>query len=357
MPFRIIEADDPLWGQTLSRTSADISYQSAYGRFVSEKPHRAVMLVYEDELGTVLDVTVVKQVSSLPFYRESGLVCEKPALDLASPDYNGPIILGSPAHHRELLIRYRHAVDSYCAEVGVVTEFVRVHPKLPTLNVLSELWELRSASELIYVDLSCGYDTTRRQYRKGHKAAVKKAVRLGVQVSFVQPDAEHLRRFFDLYTASLTRNEAKSIYFLPLDYFFGVFRELGSNALLVEATVEDTLVSSNIFFASGEQLWYKFAGTAPALKHTEAHTFMVDRIIAWAADHGYRHLFLGGGFRPDDGPYKHKRGFSHLSAPVYHFKRVHAPAVMKMLCERKLEYDRRHGRLTRLDYFPSYWLC
>jgi hypothetical protein len=58
----------------------------------------------------------------------------------------------------------------------------------------------------------------------------------------------------------------------------------------------------------------------------------------------------------NDGPYQYKMRFSRTTSPVMHLRKAHDPGLLERLVNAKAEYDRRHGRTARTDYFPSYWL-
>ena len=154
----------------------------------------------------------------------------------------------------------------------------------------------------------------------------------------------------------MARNNAKGCYFYQPDYFHEIFARLSGRALLVESYIGDHIISSAIFLLGRKHVWYYYSGTMPEMRLNAANNLLVDRAIAWRALHGYEYLVLGGGFTPGDGMFVNKRGYSHLVAPTYHFRKVHDIEALKQLEQAKAEYDKTLGRPTRTDYFPSYWL-
>jgi hypothetical protein len=358
--FEALGPDDPRWASTVDAAGADVFYRPEYVRFVTRSTsHAPVLLRYADDLGVVFDVTLIKRVDTLPFYADIARDFARPPVDLASPEYNGPVVASAPADRAELVRRYRAALDAYCRNTGVVTEFVRVHP-LSDLDVATGLGAcepLRDAAELIYVDLRAGYEAAARGYRKGHRAAVKRAAREGAVVRVVPPDDAAVARLAELYGATMARHGAKGYYRHDTGYFTTLFEHLGDRALLVEAsTREGALAASAVFLRGARHLWYLYAGTAEALRDTGANNYKIDRMVAWGAAHGCEALVLGGGFAPGDGLYLTKRGYSHLAAPVRHLRKVHDVRALERLRAARAAYNARHGRPTREDYFPSYWL-
>jgi hypothetical protein len=356
LSLEVIEAGDPAWEATLARApDADVFHRPEYAAFRSEGlAERLVMLRFEDERGLVFDVTTVKEIARRPFFADVASEFSRPPIDLASPEYNGPLVESAPADVSGLMRSYRAAVDDWCREAAVVTEFVRLHPRSQSVESLGQLEPLVKTSEQVYVDLRGGYQHAFSTYRRKLRQQLRNAARRGVEVVFVEPDAERLATFVRLYSETLRRRAAKSIY--PASYFASLFQHLRSRALLVEARARGEVASSTVFLAAGSSVWALYSGTVPDLFPTYAHKYMYDRVVAWAAERGFQYVMFGGGLEPGDGLYFHKQGYSSLSAPVHHLRKVHDPVALRRLLEAKAASDRRQGRQTRDDYFPAYWL-
>ncbi|HXZ29291.1 MAG TPA: GNAT family N-acetyltransferase [Terriglobales bacterium] len=354
MPLTALSPDDPRWTDLVAAAGADMFYEPAFARFrTAGSPHKPLMLCYEDALGTVFDVTVAKSIASLPFFELVRTELPASLVDVASPEYNGPVVLGGD--RKELIARYRSAVEEYLRDISAVTEFVRLHPLNRAKPELAAHVPLHEASQIVYVDLRGGYEKAWKEYRKGHRSTIKKAKSQGVAVTFVPSDADHLAEFVALYDSTMERRHGKQVY--PAEFFSSLFQHLGQRALLVESRLHDRLAVSAVFLAGRKHLWYYFAGSDEELIKSGASTYMVDWVIRWAAERGIEFVMLGGGFEPGDSLYTSKRGFSHLMTGVNHIRRVCSPEHLLALQNAKAEYDRAHGRQTRLDYFPSYWLA
>jgi serine/alanine adding enzyme len=358
MSFEILAVDDSRWPELVRQAQADIFYEPSYCRFITAgTANRSIMLVYEDELGRVFDVTVEKPVTSLPFFADVADQFSRTPVDLASPDYNSPIVLAEPRNWGELLKRYRRAVDHYCLETGVVTEFVRFHPLSESTSICAQLLEVHFGAELLYVDLLDGYDKAYQGYRKGHRSTVKKAAREGAGFRLcASSDTDALAAVYQLYTETMQRKGAKSVYLHEFGHFQSMSRYLGDHIVIMEALARDQVASANIFFLGRKQMWFKYSGLDQRYRATGAHTFMMDRAIHWASEHGFDHFMLGGGIEPGDSTHASKRGFSHLSARVHHVKKIHDESALTRLVEAKKAYDSRRGLPTGTAYFPSYWL-
>lgn len=356
--LNVLAIDDSRWPDLVREAKADIFYEPSYCRFLTEgTPHSPVMLSYEDDLGRVFDVTVVKAIRSLPFFADIADQLSHSPVDLASPDYNSPIILADPRDVNELLRRYRHSVDQYCREANVVTEFVRFHPLSENVAACSQILEIHAGSELIYIDLRSGYEAAFQEYRKGHKSTVKKAAREGAEFRFcTNDDIGGLAKVYQLYTETMQRKDAKSVYLHGFEHFQNMARYLGDHLVVMQSLVEGQVASANIFFLGRKHIWFKYSGLDQTLRASGAHTFMLDRAIHWACEQGFDYFMLGGGMEPGDSTHASKRGFSHLSACVHHMKKIHDEKMMNLLVEAKTAYDNRIGHPTRTAYFPSYWL-
>ena len=315
------------------------------------------MFFYQDDLGQVMDVTIEKEIAFLPFFEDVAMHFSQPPVDLASPEYNSPIVLAEPSAFPELLLRYRKEVDKYCLERGVVTEFVRMHPLSNSVSGLSALLTLHQGAQMVYVDLRQGHPEAYRAYRKGHKSSIKKAIRAGVAVDFCSRDytvtISALHRY---YSDTMHEKEAKTVYLYSVEYFIKLMAALQDRALLVRSMVNGTIASASIFILGSKHVWFKHSGLNPALRHTAAHTYAIDRTIEWASRNSYEQFMLGGGMQPGDNTDPSKLGFSHSIAPVHHFRKIHDERRLALLVQAKNDHDRRLEKETRTDYFPSYWL-
>jgi hypothetical protein len=354
----VVELGQPAWDATLAAVpSVDVFYRPEYCRFRAEaQPHAPVMLRFEDPLGIVFDVTLRKSVSALPFYAALARTQPSIPIDLASPEYNGPVVVGAAEDAPELLRRYRAAVDEYCREAAVVTEFVRVHP-LDAAPPLASLDPLGSVSEAVYVDVRDGYEQAFARYRKEHRTAIRKALEKGAEVRFVEPTPEAISRFASLYLDTMDRkDDVKSYYLHERRYFECLFAHLGKSALLLESWAGGAPASATVSLVGPRYVWYLYGGSRAEGLATGANKLLLDRLIAWCAENGKEALVLCGGFQAGDGLYLYKRGFSKQSAPVFQLRKVHDAEALQRLQAAKAAHDSTLGRPTRLDYFPSYWL-
>jgi hypothetical protein len=222
--------------------------------------------------------------------------------------------------------------------------------------LLDEIESLHKASEVIYVDLRDGYDAAWENYSSKRRQEVRRAVRNGAAMRIVPSDELHIDRFVELYDSTMSRKQAKSVYFYSREFFIDLFDRLKEQTLLVEAYAGDQLASSTIFFLGNRCVWAQYEGTVPSVRDSDANLYKTDRMIAWSADHSYNYFLLGGGFSEGDGGYQYKMRYSRLTAPVWHLKKVHNPILLQALVDTKDAHDQVQGRPIRRDYFPSYWL-
>src|ERR1700719_3567980 len=341
MPFELISLNDQRWDDTLSKSNAGVFYSRQFCRF--RGGDQSVMFRYQDERGLVFDVTTVKQVPLLPFYSSVSEQFRHPPIDLASPEYNGPVVVSDCNHERDLLGAYRAATDEWCASHNVVTEFVRMHPMSPVADVLGEFENSVSASDMVYVDLRSGYAAARSSYSGKRRQEMNKAARNGAHAKIVQPDPDAILRLSTLYNETMRRKGAKSERFFDAGFFFTLFESLAGQVILVEAFMKDFLASSTVYLLDRKNIWALYKGTVHDLRDSDATLYETDRSIAWAAEHGYDYFLLGGGLQPGDGMYVQKTRFSKTLKTVRHIKKVHQEGVMQLLVQAKCEYDRRNG--------------
>lgn len=357
MPLDVIAIEDSRWPGLIESFGADVFYEREYCKLQQQRmPALPRLFHYRDDLGEVMDVVMEKQISSLNFYREAHLPTLQNPADIVSAEYNGPIVHADAIVVSEVFRRFRSSLAEYYRSHGVVTEFVRFHPFQSAVDRVREMEDCVSVSEVIYIDLSEGYDTAKRKYRKGHRAAATKADRIGVNVRFVDPTEENIGRLTTLYTDTMRRRNAIAERSRSHDFFESLFRCLGRNALLVEAQLGEQCCVSAVFLLGRGHVWYMFAGTNPDLKSSEGGILLLDRVAHWAAEAGYSTFVLGGGWSLGDSIYSFKRGFSHLVRPVFQLRKVHNQTALNVLMEAKTNYDVKRGRATHVNYFPPYWL-
>lgn len=357
MPLDVVAIEDNRWPRLVQSFGADVFYKREYCKLQQQRmPAVPRLFHYRDELGEVIDVVMEKQISSLDFYRDASLPKLQNPADIVSAEYNGPIVHADANTASEVFRRFRSSLGEYYRSHEIVTEFVRFHPFQSAVDHVREIEECVSVSEVIYIDLCQGYDTAKHEYRKGHRAAVTKAGRLGVNVRFVDPTEENIGRLTALYTDTMRRRNAIAERARSHGFFESLFRCLGKNALLVEAQLGEQCCVSAVFLLGQGHVWYMFAGTNPDLKSIDGGILLLDRVAHWAAESGYSTFVLGGGWSLGDSIYSFKRGFSHLVRPVFQLRKVHNATTLNLLVDAKTNYDAKLGRATHLNYFPPYWL-
>lgn len=357
MTLVCLRPDDPRWQETLRDCPADIFYTPEYASFsVEGSEDSPLMFLYRDELGVVYDVVLVSPVAQFDFYRHLPLDFEMSPVDIRSPSFNGPVLCANPADREELFLRYRRAVDSYCRNTGVITEFVRVHPLHPLDPGWLQGLEVRPGSRCFYVDLREGFVVAQKGFSVRHRRAAKRAEVNSAEMRFVPANEENVARFCSLYSDTMARNEAKSVDRYSTPYFISLFAALGECARLVESRVQGQLVSSTILYQYNRLLWYAYSATAYELRGTHAHTYAMDRVIEWACGQGLDYFMLGGSFQAGDALEVYKRGYTEQAASVQQLRKVHDAGGLSRLLQAKAGYNRKLGRPVRLDYFPSYRL-
>jgi hypothetical protein len=354
MAFEVLAIDDGRWSELVRYAEGDIFYEPSYCRFLTEgTPHLPIMLLYEDDLGKVFDVTLVKAISSLPFFADIADQFTHPPVDLASPDYNSPIVRADPRDSAELLQHYRRPVDQYCRETGVVTEFVRFHP----LSESAELVDIYPGAELLYIDLRPGYQNALHGYRKGHKSTIKKAAREGAEFRFCTSNDTHpLAKVYELYIEAMQRKDAKSVYLHKFAHFQNMARHLGDRLLIMQSWVGDQVASANIFLLDRKHIWFKLFGTGSATSCKRSTHIYVGPRNSLGMRAGVRSLHFGRRDRTGRLNSCLQAGLLPSFSQHSPQKRIHNEKAMNLLVDAKRAYDSRLGLPTRTAYFPSYWL-
>lgn len=228
---------------------------------------------------------------------------------------------GDPVERAALLRRFALRFGEYAAANGIVTEFVRISPFVPSDGLEDGGYVVRHHQDHVAIRLDGGIDAVRRGYSRARGKQVRQGQRNGLALQRVNEPAT-MRRMLH---ANLERLEAKPFYFFPLEFlsdlmpFAAVFHILD---------LEGTVVGAHMYIADGDVLF-------AFLCHADAEHFLLrpndfayDAVIGWAAEHGFRMLHLGGGA---EDLLQYKRSFGSDTVPYRQARRVFLPSIYRDL--------------------------
>ncbi len=214
------------------------------------------------------------------------------------------------------------AYEAWCSERGVLTTFVRFHPRFANqrgarihVEQLASTIGWRVQSDDL---LACMHSK--------HRNVVRKAEAAGVSV-----EASHgLGAFVPLYEETMRRAGAQAFYFFSGDYWEALAR-LGEGLVRFDARRAGETVASALCLASPPWLHYHLGAASEAGRTLGATTLLLHEAARWARERRYERFHLGGGLGGKrDSLHEFKRRFDpggELEAAIG--KAVHDPEAYR----------------------------
>ena len=345
----------------------DVFFLPEYGALyedVYQEP--AFLFRYGDNQNTVLMVSSKRSIADLPFYRAIPPHSTPAYYDITSPyGYGGPVIHSQDkSKQTELFAAFRNGLHDYCLENGIVTEFQRLNPVMQNHRLFGDDPGLYQKNYIVWMDLRRTESEIFSGMRKDHRRNVGKALRKGVEVvrSDLRPD--HVKEFYNIYTSSMERLKALSLFFLPLEFFEDLVTTLQGYVSLFFATWSGKIISAHLVFHCGPYIHNYLSGSDSTHWNLKPDVLITYKVALWAKAHGYKFFDLGGGHAVEmDSVFHFKSGFSSAFAPYYMYRCVHNAEAYAHLCRLKQEYDAQQVQKhwskpdkdpLLVDYFPSY---
>ncbi len=275
----------------------------------------------------------------------------KEYFDIITPyGYGGPLITEC-SDHAKLLKMYFSSFRIFCKENNIISEFMRFHlfdNRLVRQNYYGEVVKLLSnvirdlklPMEEIWLDFD-------RKVRKNYRRATKD----GVTLRLDQTGSE-LKRFLKIYYSTMERNHANNYYYFPESYFKDINLNLKGHYAYFHATVDQTIVSTELVLFSEKYAYSFMGGTLSEYYSSRPNDFLKVEIIKWCKAKEKELFVLGGGHKLDDGIYQYKKAFSpHSTEDFYIGKYIHDHDVYeKLVALRVQEKDYDKGT----TFFPAY---
>ncbi len=194
--------------------------------------------------------------------------------------YGGPLV-DAPAERRaQVLAAFRSAFGAWCAEDGIVSEFVRSHPLLHTEEGLADHMELLAANETVVCRLGTP-DEHLAAMNSATRRNVRKAQRAGLQFAVEGGDAAYAA-FLDLYLQTMRRRDAAAFYLFD-ERHLADFRELlGERQALLMVRHEGRPVAAALFMLSDCFAHYHLGGSDAAALELRPNNLLFFEAMNWA---------------------------------------------------------------------------
>ncbi len=203
-------------------------------------------------------------------------------------DFGGPLpVAGEPAAAQAAFLAAQGAL---MAELGVVTEFARLHP----LRITTWPADAERYADQHIVDLTLGVDAIRAAWHKTFRRNARKAEasELTAAVHTAVPP-ELADAFTRLYAATMDKVGAVQAYYFDPSTLRATLAL--PEASLVAVQDGDQVIAAAILLRSGPDLFYFLGASDADALAKRPNNLLFATAIAWAVDQGLRRLHLGAG--------------------------------------------------------------
>lgn len=352
MRFRVLDAsrteDLAEWTRLWSAwPGREIMAHPEYARLFARPCDRTICAAGEGDGGAILFPLVLRPIAAEGWARTG-----EERWDATTPyGYGGPFAWGSAAAGDA---GYWEAFDAWCRDERIVSVFVRLSLFPEQLAPLP--WRADERLGNVVVGLGVGADALWAGYEAKVRRWVRKATAAGLTVE-VDREGARLDAFTSVYEHTMRRRGADPWYFFPRGFFEAIASRLAGHFAFFHALRGDEVVSSDLVLCSAERVYYFLGGTLDDAFALGPNYLVKHRVATWALDEGKREYVLGGGYQPDDGLFRYKRGFARDGVVAFKVATsVHDEAGYGQLTGDRLAFALRSGRPwePRSGFFPAY---
>lgn len=329
-----------------NRNMLDIYFWDEYAKIYEQVESGEVeKFTYKNEKGEIhyqfIKRLIPIKVSDIEYY------------DITTPyGYGGPIVLNCEEGKLDELINdFNNAFLSYCEKNRIVAEFVRFHPIIKNHLTFEKIYDPIFLRNTVGIDLK-KEDLFMDEFSSKCRNKVRKAIKRSVSIEF-DFNCDTIDCFYDIYISTMNKNNATDYYYFPLDFFIKTINFLKPYVFIVNAKLNEKIISSSMFMYSDEFVHYHFSGTVPDYYKYAADNLILFEVAKWAKEHNKIYLHLGGGYTnsENDSLFKFKKSFTKDTIfDFYVGKRILNNQIYDLLT---MENIKKKGEINQ-NFFPAY---
>ncbi|WP_010522819.1 GNAT family N-acetyltransferase [Aquimarina agarivorans] len=228
--------------------------------------------------------------------------------DVTSPyGYSGPLFCNSTIN--EEIINFWLAVDEWYKKNNVISEFIRFslneNHKYYSGLLIASLINVRGKLCENFEDQWSGFlSKVRNNFRKAAKHSLEFKIYEKEQLT-----TQVIAIFYDIYTKTMERNKAASLYFFSQAYFENLILSHSTNFTIAIAYYNNIPASVELNIHHNETIYAFLGGTDSDYFSYRPNDFLRVKLIEWAINNKKKYYVLGGGIKNGDGLYKSKKAF------------------------------------------------
>lgn len=303
--FGVLDACSPIeaaaWLAAWRRwPSREVMAHPEYARLFARPCDRVVCAVAEDASGGVLFPLILRPLAAEPWARPG-----ERRWDAVTPyGYGGPFAWGSAL---EDATSFWAGYARWCHDERMVCTFARLSLFPEQVPPLPGSVEARAPN--IVVPLDGGIEALWRGYDSRVRKWIRVAEAAGLTVE-IDGDGARLDAFVDIYTRTMHRHHADAWYFFPRSFFEAIVERLRGQHIFIHTLSGGSVVSSDLVLCSREHLYYFLGGTLAEAYPLGPNYLLKHQGAKWAISQGKKSYVLGGGYEPNDGLLRYKRGYA-----------------------------------------------
>ncbi|MBU1632525.1 MAG: GNAT family N-acetyltransferase [Nanoarchaeota archaeon] len=277
--------------------------------------------------------------------------------DLISPwYYGGPVYFSEDESNlNKLFNEFIGVFSEYCQNNNIVTEFQRFHPLLKNYQLYGNNSNVFFDRKIVYLDLKKDLETLKKEYTRHTRKNINKALSNNLKVNSVETK-ESIHKFINMYIKSMKNKNARDFYHFNETFFSLFFENFKGKLKIFNVEYKGEVICSSVELGDYGILHDYLRGANPESLLKRPNDILINEIIHWAKERGYKYFMLGGGSSSDenDGIFRFKKSFSSTTADFYIYKKIHNLNKYQELCKQNKK-DIKTLSFEKANYFPEYF--
>jgi hypothetical protein len=293
--------------------------------------------------------------TALAYYRQNQLFAFYPFLLKAVPaslttqnlfdiesgyGYGGPCFAEPSDEAAKTFTRLQ---SEWCAQNGVVAEFVRFNPLTGNHGFLQNFYRLEKNRKTIQINTDQDISQVLQQASPLRRRNFRKAQKAGLVYRQCS-----MNDFKNLYRQTMNKLNADAYYYFSEAYFTSLEHLLEHNAILRAAfDNKGRLAAAAVFLTDAQSFHYHLGASDQQLQALRPNDFLMLKVAQEAVSAGKKLLHLGGGrsLAEDDSLFRFKKGFAPQTLDFFTGKRIYSPDTYQQLSEKWQSFTGRQPKI------------
>ncbi len=293
------------WDKTVkSFSDYDAYYLSGYVKsFEIHGDGEPLLFYYENRGIRAINVVMKRDISNDARFKDK--IEKDKYFDFITPYGYGGWIIEGDGDKSQLFEVY----VKWCADNGIVSEFVRLHPIICNFNNIAPAYEVVRLGNTVSMDLS-SLDDIWDNLTSKNRNVIRKAEKSGVKIG--QGNSEDLYDAFRvIYNGTMDRDNADRYYYFGKEFYCALRDGLKDNSAVFYAKNADgKIIAASIILFCNDKMSYHLSGSVAEYRNIAPTNLLLYKAALWGCHNGYKTFHLGGGVGAhEDNLFKFKRAF------------------------------------------------